>query len=262
MHFSLKPFLSTVRSNVFEPTFLKIGDHSFDGVDREEHLDRNYRSMEMEMRGEDEILFRYLTGQLLSNTDFTNVNLWLPFERRMSLEHDGYVHYNGDPSLRLVVWARGSREGYCYMHGALVVLDGNYILLAGSSGSGKTTLSGLVRDQGGTCLTEEDPFISCLDEVVEAHTTPWPGMSGPPAPFSGKLHSVFYLRHGERNDIRLLSSRESSQQLLEHSRTFNWLPDMLPAAMDLFNHVALTVPCYDFGFVPDQTAVEAMRRTL
>jgi len=257
----LRPFIVSECENKCRPTILEIVDESFDGADSSEHLAKRYRSLVMERRGTEQ-LFRYFTGQFLSNQDFTRVKLWLPFDRQMSIEHDGQANFSGDPSLRLITWARASLEGYCYMHGALIVLDGNYVLLIGSSGTGKTTLSGLACDCGATRLTEEDPFISCKENVPFAHGTPWPGLRGPAAPVSGVLSAIFYLRHASKNEIRPLSVNEACQQLLQHSRTFNWLPETIPAAIELFDNVAQKVPSYDFGFVPDISAVNTIRSTL
>ncbi len=255
----LEPFIVNEHKKNKRPTRITISNKSFDGLDSAQHIAKQYKSLSIKPWGTDGYLFRYLTGQFLTNHSFTDVRMWLPFERQMSIDHDGFVNFNGDPPLRLVLWGRASIEGYCYMHGALIVLDGKYILLVGQSGSGKTTLSNLACDCGASLLTEEDPFISCKDEDAWAFSSPWPGMRGPSVPFSGKLSAIFYLRHAAQNAVRPLTIEESCHSLLEHSRTFNWLPQTLPRAIELFDKVAEKVPSYDFGFVPDFSAVETLR---
>jgi len=255
----LHPFLVSELVEKKHPTIITIIDKSFDGLDSSHHFTKQEKSLSVEDRGADGYLFRYPTGQFLTNHTFTSVKMWLPFERQMSIDHDGFANFNGDPPLRLVLWGRASIEGYCYMHGALIVLDGKYVLLVGQSGAGKTTLSKLACDRGATLLTEEDPFISCAEDEPWAFTSPWPGMRGPEVPFSGKLSAIFYLRHAERNTVRPLTIKESCHNLLKHSRTFNWLPQTIPSAIELFDKVAEKIPSYDFGFVPDSRAVEAIR---
>ena len=262
LHKNLKPFVVSETNSKDSSTMIHIEEESFDGADDYQHIAKRFGSMSMEPVGDNEHLFRYFTGQFLANHDFTNVKLWSPFERQMSVDHDGYANFNGDPPLRLIVWARSSLKGYCYMHGALIVLDGHYVLLVGQSGTGKTTLGNLACDCGATLLTEEDPFISCKDDGPRAFASPWPGMRGPEMPFSGTLSAIFYLRHAERNIVRPLTTKESCHNLLQHSRTFNWLPETLPTAIELFNEVAHKVPSYDFGFVPEHSAVETIRETL
>ena len=255
----LYPFLVSELIETKHPTIITIIDKSFDGLNSRDHFAKQEKSLSVEDRGADGYLFRYPTGQFTANHTFTSVKMWLPFERQMSINHDGFANFNGDPPLRLVMWGRASIEGYCYMHGALIVLDGKYVLLVGQSGVGKTTLSNLACDCGASLLTEEDPFISCPEDEPWAFTSPWPRMRGPEVPFSGKLSAIFYLRHDKQNTVRSLSIKESCHNLLQHSRTFNWLPQTLPLAIELFDKVAEKIPSYDFGFVPDRSAVEMIR---
>ena len=258
----LKPFLVSEFGSNSQPTTINVVDESFDGLDREQHYSKKYKSLALQPLGSGRFLFRYLTGQFLANKYFTQIKLWLPFERQMSIDHNGVASFNGDPSLRLILWGRSSIEGYCYMHGALVVLDGKYVLLVGRSGSGKTTLANLACDCGAALLTEEDPFISFTEGKVLAHASPWPGMCGPEVPFSGELSAIFYLRHAEQNTLRSLSIKESCHNLLRHSRTFNWLPQTIPPSIELFDQVAKKILSYDFGFVPDISAVESIREII
>ncbi len=259
LHKNLKPFVVSEIYNYDASTVIRVEEESFDGTDGYQHIAKRFGSLSMEPIGDTEHLFRYYTGQFLANHDFTNVKLWVPFERQMSVDHDGYANFSGDPPLRLILWARSSIEGYCYMHGALIVLDGKYILLIGQSGSGKTTLSNLACDCGASLLTEEDPFLSWKKDEPYALASPWPGRRGPDVAFSGKLTAIFYLRHARQNEVRSLTTNESCHNLLQHSRTFNWLPRTLPLAVELFDKVAQKTPSYDFGFVPDARAVETIR---
>lgn len=258
----LKPFLVSEFGYNSPPTRITLVDKSLDGLDDSEHFAKRYTSLSIEPRGVNGHLFRYYTGQFFVDHTFTRVKMWLPFERQMSIDHDGFANFSGDPALRLVLWGRASIEGYCYMHGALIVLDGKYILLIGSSGSGKTTLSRFACDCGATCLTEEDPFLAIKNSRVMVHGTPWPGIKGPEFPFCDELCAIFFLRHANNNEVRALSVAEVIPLLLFHSRTFNWLPETIPSAIEIFNIVTRDIPCYDFGFVPDHSSVKAIRDIL
>jgi hypothetical protein len=148
------------------------------------------------------------------------------------------------------------------MHGALNVLDGKYILFMGDSGVGKTTLSGLACERGATCLTEEDPFLAWKNNTPIAYGTPWPGIKGPDVAKSGKLAALFFLRHAPENQMTRLDKAGAGRSLLHNARIFKWLPQAIPDAIELIDKVVGSVPAYDFGFVPDQSAIEEIRKVL
>ena len=148
------------------------------------------------------------------------------------------------------------------MHGALVFLDGMYILFMGDSGAGKTTLSNLVCQEGGTCLTDENPYISYKEGIVNAHTTPWPGVKGPVVPFSGPLAAIFFLRHSKKNEARQLTTKEASRSILNGSRTFNWIPETIPNSIQLFDKVVKNIPVYDLGFLPGSNVISFIKDIL
>ncbi|THB79257.1 MAG: hypothetical protein D3926_11105 [Desulfobacteraceae bacterium] len=258
---NLELFKPNTRNKTTPKLNINIVEKSFTGVDAKNHIKNRNRSIKLLRNGEN-LIFNYFTGQFLTDPDFSDVKIWSPYEKEISIERDGSINYNGDPTLRLILWGRASLEKYCYLHGALVVLEGKYILLMGDSGVGKTTLSKLSCECGGTCLTEEDPFISKIDNEIIAYGTPWPGIIGPPVPDSGKLHSIFFLEHAKQNELKRLTPPEASKLLLHNSRTFNWLPHTIPDAIDLLNITAQSIPSYRFGFTPDQSAVEKLLSVL
>lgn len=165
--------------------------------------------------------------------------------------------------LMLALWGYLTLRGGAYLHGAVCVIAGRFVLLLGDSGVGKSTLSRLVVAAGGTCLTDENPFVT-LDESgrPRVHGSPRPGVDGPPVAVSGSLDAVFFLRHAPHNDLGRLEPSATGRRLVGNARFFHWLPETIPRTMTMLAAIAATTPIFDFGFVPDGSAVEVVRETL
>ncbi len=164
--------------------------------------------------------------------------------------------------LYLPLWGYLAHHGGALLHGAVCFVDGRFVMLLGDKGVGKSTLGRLVADAGGTCLTEEYPVLTWHEDRAWAHGTPWNGLLGPPCDLSGPLDAVFFLRHAPAHKLSRLTPAEAGQRLLENTRFFTWDPATIPPTVELLDRTARTVPVYDFGFMPDQSAVERLREVL
>lgn len=161
----------------------------------------------------------------------------------------------------LALWGYLTLRGGAYLHGAFCVMGGRYVLFLGDSGVGKSTLSGLVVAAGGSCLTDEHPFVTVNEgERHFIHGTPRPGVKGPPVPISGDLDAVFFIRHAPANEIRRLTPSQAGRRLLGNARFFHWLPATIPETVKTLDKIARYAPVYDLGFVLDSTVVELLFR--
>lgn len=248
--------LSSIRINFVEEPLL------FRGTNENLSQTWNGNSSISMHEAEGGVVLKYGSGQFHADPEFTHVRVWSPYDREISIQRDGFPNFNGDPALRLILWGYASMKNFCYLHGALNVLDGQYILFMGKSGVGKTTLSNLACELGATCLTEEDPFLSWKEGKPFVYGTPWPGAKGPENQTSGKLAAVFFLRHAQKNQINRLNSNFAGRNLLQNTRVFKWLPQVVPNAIELIDKVSKSVPSYDFGFVPDRRAIDVIRSVL
>ncbi len=170
--------------------------------------------------------------------------------------------FTGQPWLMLALWGRVTHRDGLLLHGACCELEGRFILLLGERQAGKSTLARLVVAAGGTCLTDEYPFVTGTDAGPVAHGSPWPGLAGQPSTLSAPLAAVFYLSHAPANVLTPLPPKQAAQRLLTNNRFFTWSPATLPIAFELIEQVSAVTPLLDFGFVPDLAAVDAMRRVL
>ncbi len=160
----------------------------------------------------------------------------------------------------LVVYHLAQRQG-ALMHACAVRdADGLCFLFPGNSGDGKSTLSRLWHRAGQvTVLSDERVVLRQGQNGVLVYGTPWHGDAGFSSPKSGSLKGVYFLRHGDQNQLRRLSPGLAVSNLL--ARTFLPFSDpaMTGSIIDLHYSIALSVPCFVFEFVPDLSAIGAIR---
>ena len=202
------------------------------------------------------VMFLRPQGSLLAGAGFTSCRAW---DVRKITPPDTF---DGRPWLMLALWGYLAHRGGTLLHGAVCELDGHFVVFLGRPGVGKSTLGRLVVAAGGTCLTEEYPLLTCPEGVAWAHGTPWRGIQGPGRRLSGPLEGVFFLRHAPANDLRRLDERGGGQRLLQNARFFIWEPATVPGTVEMLDRAARTTPIYDFGFVPDRSAIELLREVL
>lgn len=171
--------------------------------------------------------------------------------------------FSGNRWLMLALWGYLTLRGGAYLHGAACVMGGRYVLFLGDSGVGKSTLSKLVVAAGGTCLTDENPFVTAgMDGRPQVHGSTRPGVNGPLVPLSGTLDAVFFLRHAPENDLRRLNGSAIGRRLVGNARFFHWMPETIPLTMTMLDVIASNTLVFDFGFIPDDLAPAVVKSVL
>jgi len=207
-------------------------------------------------RHEAGLLFRRREGKLLANSDFSFCRVW------NTAGSNPPEPFTGLPWLALALWGYMAHRGGALPHGALCELEGRFVLLLGRPEAGKSTLSRLVVAEGGACLTDEYPLLTWHEPTVWAHGTPWYGIWGTAARLSAPLRAIFFLRHAPTNVLQRLDAREGARRLLQNVRFFRWDRGTIPDTVALVDRTARTVPIYDFGFLPEPSAVQSLREVL
>ncbi|MBM9605783.1 hypothetical protein [Desulfopila inferna] len=203
-------------------------------------------------------LFSRREGQLLAAQGFSYCHAWKIHGNLYPFPEP----FEGSPWVLFVLWGWLSLNGGALLHGSLSFIDGHTVLFLGNSGTGKTTLSRIVAESGFSCLTEENPFVKIHESTPWAYATPWPGAFGRKAPLSGPIKAIFFLRHSSKNELQKCTPQGAAARLLKNVRFFNWLPITIPPAIDLINEIIRIVPIYDFGFVPEKSAINTIRGVL
>ena len=87
--------------------------------------------------------------------------------------------------------------------------------------------------------------------------TPWHGEAAFASASKSKLNRIFILQHGEGNKIAPLSRAQAVGELFARCFPPFHSASGLQNTVEFLERVVETVPCYEFQFVPDASAVEA-----
>jgi hypothetical protein len=148
------------------------------------------------------------------------------------------------------------------VHGCGVIApDGRGLLLTGHSGAGKSTSSRLWSQHQGARLLSDDRIILRRERGrIWMYGTPWHGDAGIAEADCAPLDGIYVLAHGLRNEVRPLSRTTASAELFARSFVPHHSTDAIEFILEFFSKVTDCVPCSEFTFVPDFTAVEALLR--
>ena len=148
------------------------------------------------------------------------------------------------------------------LHGCGVIApDGRGLLLAGHSGAGKSTSSRMWSKKTGARVLSDDRIILRREKGrVWMYGTPWHGDAGIAEADRWPLDGIFVLAHGDRNALRPMSRTAASAELYARSFVPHHSSDAVAFNLEFLSAVAADVPCSEFSFVPDISAVEVLLR--
>lgn len=130
-------------------------------------------------------------------------------------------------------------------------------LFLGQSGAGKTTIAKLWEKVGGAKILSDDRIVlRKKNHGIWMYGTPWHGEAEIASPEKGLLTKIFFLRHGEKNELFPLSKTEAVSRLFACSFPPFYDQKTIEFVLAFLNEVVNTIPCYELKFFPDERAVE------
>jgi hypothetical protein len=130
-------------------------------------------------------------------------------------------------------------------------------LFLGHSGAGKSTSSLLWKSLRDVRVLSDDRIILReLANEIWIYGTPWHGEAGFASPEKVRIRQIFILEHGDKNEILPLTGNRAVAELF--ARCFPPFHGHGPLNFTLsyLHHIADSVPCYLFRFLPNPSAVE------
>ncbi len=151
--------------------------------------------------------------------------------------------------------------GYGIMLHSCGVIDGsNGLVFTGASHAGKSTTARLWNNNPSMLVLNDDhTILRKIDGQFRVYGTPWHGEGGFAMAEDAPLQKIFILEHAQSNQAVRLSGAQAAAALLVRAFPPLWDASGMAFTLQFLDELCQAVPCYKFGFIPDQSAVEYVR---
>lgn len=134
-------------------------------------------------------------------------------------------------------------------------------LLVGHSGAGKSTTTKLwQRHRGPEILSDDRIILRLHDGALWMYGTPWHGEVALCSPSRARIKRIFVLQHGDQNRMKSLRPAQAVGELFARSFPPFHNGSAVDFTMEFLTRIVQSVPCYEFNFLPDSSAVDAVLR--
>lgn len=135
---------------------------------------------------------------------------------------------------------------------------GRGYLFAGNSTHGKSTTARIWEDRA-VVLNDDRIVLRRHEGRIYMHGTPWHGDFSRVAAGRVPLDKVFFLHHAEANQVRRREGVVASSMLMTRSFLPFWDERGMRFTLDFYAQLVGELPCYELGFVPDESTPDFVR---
>ena len=89
--------------------------------------------------------------------------------------------------------------------------------------------------------------------------TPWHSDVREAAPTGVPLEKILFIEHGSENIATGEYGMSAASDLLTHLYAPFWNAESLARTLEVVEGVVLEIPCYQLGFVPDESVIDFVR---
>ncbi len=156
-----------------------------------------------------------------------------------------------------------AEHGRVVLHSSYIITQrGEALLFSAPSGTGKSTQAELWRSYAGARVINGDRALVKAENGVTANGILFSGTSGISENVTAPLRAIVLLRQSEKNEIRSVSGKEAFMRLLPQCSYYPDEEENLRIVTGILAEIISAVPVYDFGCVPDESAVSALSEVL
>lgn len=155
-------------------------------------------------------------------------------------------------------------RGNMLLHSAAASYKGQAVLFSAPSGTGKSTHTSLWKKyypDDVVLFNDDTPIITDIDSELFACGTPWSGKTEINENMIIPLKSIVFLKQGEENSIKKLSTVESVIKLLEETRK-PVFEDLMEKHMNFINKIIESTPIYELSCNISKEAVDLVKNTI
>lgn len=142
------------------------------------------------------------------------------------------------------------------IHGCGIADDESGRLFIGVSGAGKSTLANLWKKRPVRILSDDRLIVRPVGEELWVYGTPWHGDANISLPAGVPLRGLYFITQSPENMLRRLSRAEALTRLLVCCFPTFYIKDGMENTMTLMERIVEKVPSYEFGFVPNDSAID------
>lgn len=138
-------------------------------------------------------------------------------------------------------------------------------MFSADSGVGKSTHTGLWRKVFGDraqIINDDKPALRCLDGVWYAYGTPWCGKDGINQNRKIPLAGICFLKRGQENRIRQLSSAEAIAGMMQQTIRFFRSRENLLKMLSHMDKLLTAIPAFELECLPDEAAAKLSHETM
>ena len=143
------------------------------------------------------------------------------------------------------------------IHSCGVSLGGKGILFSGASGAGKSTMANLWKNRKNANLLSDDRIIiRNINGRFWMFGTPWHGDAKVASPEGVPLEKIFIIKQSSENYASPLRANDAASALFVRCFPTFWDQLGMTYILSLLSKIAEQIPCYELGFVPDQSILD------
>lgn len=156
-----------------------------------------------------------------------------------------------------------TEHGGVVLHSSYIITQrGEALLFSAPSGTGKSTQAELWRKFAGAKVINGDRALIKAQNGVTANGIFFSGTSGICENVTAPIRAIVLLRQSFANELKKVSGKEAFMRLLPQCSYYPKEEENLKLVTGILAEIISAVPIYDFGCVPEKSAVTALNEVL